>query len=58
MFNQGTLMFESISLAQVVELVIEVLVDFASRAVLYKETAKDSETTHPQDLTIIAIRSV
>lgn len=47
MFNKSTLVLEGVTLAQVVELVVKVLVDFASGTVLGKETAEDSETAHP-----------
>jgi hypothetical protein len=40
--NQRTLVLECITLAQMVEFVVEVLVDFASGAVLDKKTTEDS----------------
>jgi hypothetical protein len=49
-FNEGTLVLESVTLAGVVELVVQVLVDLAASAVLDQETAEDAETTHPEDL--------
>jgi hypothetical protein len=39
MFNQGTLVLERVSLAQMVEFMIEVLVNLASGTVLDEETA-------------------
>jgi hypothetical protein len=38
-FNQGTFVLERVSLAQMVELMIEVLVNLASGTVLDEETA-------------------
>lgn len=52
MFNESALVLESVTLAQVVELVVKVLVDFAGGTVLGKETAKDSQAAHPEDLAI------
>ena len=52
MFNQGTLVLEGVTLAQMVEFVVEVLVDFARSTVFDKKAAKDTETTHPDDLTV------
>ena len=52
MFNQRTLVLEGVTLAQMVEFVVEVLVDFARSAVLDKKAAKDTETTHPDNLAI------
>lgn len=51
-FDEGTLVLEGVTLAQVVELVIEVLVDLAGSAVFDEETAEDSEAAHPDDLAI------
>lgn len=48
--NKTTLVLESVTLAAVVELVVEVLVDLAAGAVLDQKTAEDSETSHPEDL--------
>lgn len=52
MLNKGTLVLEGVTLAQVVELVVEVLVDLASGAVLDEQAAEDTQTTHPHDLTV------
>ena len=51
MLDQGTLVLEGISFAQMVELVIEVLVDLARGAVFDQEATEDSEATHPLHLT-------
>lgn len=48
--NKGALVLEGVTLAQVVELVVQVLVDLAAGAVLDEEAAEDSEAAHPQDL--------
>jgi hypothetical protein len=40
--NQRTLVLECVTLAQVVEFVVEVLVDFAGGAILDEETTEDS----------------
>ena len=45
-------MLESVTLAEVVELVVEVLVDLAGGAVLDEQAAQDAETTHPHHLAI------
>lgn len=51
-FNESTLVLEGVTLGEVVELVVEVLVDLASGTVLDEKTAEDSEATHPEDLAI------
>ena len=43
-------MLEGVTLAEVVQLVVEVLVDLARGTVLDKETAEDTQTAHPEDL--------
>lgn len=50
MLNQCSLVLESVTLAQVVELVVQVLVDLARGAVFDQKTAEDSETAHPEHL--------
>jgi hypothetical protein len=42
MLNQRSLMLECVTLAQVVEFVVKVLVDFACGTIFDKETAEDS----------------
>lgn len=42
MFNESTLVLECVTLAQMVEFVVEVLVNLATCTVLDEETAKDS----------------
>jgi hypothetical protein len=41
---------EGVTLAAVVQLVVQVLVDLAAGTVLDEETAEDTETAHPEDL--------
>ena len=50
MFDQGTLVLESVTLAQVVELVVEVLVNLASSTVLHEQTTKDTQAAYPHNL--------
>lgn len=49
-FNESTLVLEGVTLGEVVELVVEVLVDLSGGTVLDEETAEDTETAHPEDL--------
>ena len=48
--NQRSLVLEGVTLAQVVELMVEVLVDLATGTVLDEQTAEDSKAAHPDDL--------
>lgn len=48
--DQGALVLERVTLAQVVQLVVQVLVDLAAGAVLDEEAAEDSQATHPEHL--------
>ena len=50
MLNQCSLVLESVTLAGVVQLVVQVLVDLAGGTVLNQKTAEDSETAHPENL--------
>lgn len=45
-------MLEGVTLAQVVEFVVEVLVDLSRGTVLDEETAENTLTTHPEDLAV------
>lgn len=45
-------MLEGVTLAQVVEFVIKVLVNLAAGAVLDEETAENTEAAHPDDLAV------
>lgn len=49
--NQCTLMLECITLAEMVKFVVEMLVDFARRAVFDEQPSEDTLTAHPDDLT-------
>jgi hypothetical protein len=49
-FNESTLVLEGVTLGEVVELVVEVLVDLSGGAVLDEKTAEDTEAAHPEDL--------
>lgn len=48
--NEGSLVLEGVTLAGVVELVVQVLVDLAGGAVLDEEAAEDTQAAHPEDL--------
>jgi hypothetical protein len=48
--NQSTLVLEGVTLAQVVELVVEVLVDLAGGTVADEETTENTHAAHPEDL--------
>jgi hypothetical protein len=50
--DQGALVLKGVTLAEMVELVVEVLVDFAAGPVLDQETAEDSLAAHPEDLAV------
>ena len=50
--NEGTLVLEGVTLAQVVELVVEVLVDLAGGTVADEQTTENTHATHPEDLAI------
>jgi hypothetical protein len=48
--NEGTLVLEGVTLAQVVELVVKVLIDLASGAVADEQTTENTHAAHPEDL--------
>ena len=52
MLNKGTLVLEGVTLAEEVQLVVEVLVDLSGGAVLDQKAAEDTETAHPEDLAV------
>lgn len=52
MLNEGTLVLEGVTLGEVVQLVVEVLVDLSGGAVLDQKAAEDTETAHPEDLAV------
>ena len=47
MFDESTLVLEGVTLAEVVELVVQVLVDLAGGTVLDEETAQNTLAAHP-----------
>jgi hypothetical protein len=53
--NERPLVLEGVTLGEVVELVVEVLVDLAAGAVLDEQAAEDPLATHPQDLSVAAV---
>jgi len=48
--NQSALVLEGVTLAQVVQLVVEVLVDLAGGTVADEQTTEDTHAAHPEDL--------
>lgn len=52
MLNKSTLVLEGVTLAQMVQVVVEVLVDFAGSAIFDQEAAEDAETAHPHNLAV------
>lgn len=52
MLHQRTLVLERITLAQMIELMVKMLVDLAGSAVLDQEATEDTEATHPHNLTV------
>lgn len=48
--NQRSLVLEGVTLAQVIELVVQVLVDLAAGTVLDEETSENAKAAHPDDL--------
>lgn len=47
MFNESSLVLESVTLRFLVQFVVKVLVDLASRSVLDEEASEDSQSSHP-----------
>lgn len=52
MLDQGALVLEGVTLAELVEFVVKVLVDLASGTVLDEKASKDTETSHPENLAV------
>lgn len=50
-FDDSTLVLEGVTLAFLIEFMIEMLVDLASSSVLDEKPTKHPESSHPQDLT-------
>jgi len=57
-FNKSTLVLEGVTLAQVVELMVQVLIDLAAGPVLDEEAAEDTLTAHPEHLAVIVSISI
>lgn len=55
MFNKSTLVLEGVTLAQVVELVVKVLVNLAGSTVLDQQAAEHTKAAHPHNLTVRGI---
>ena len=53
MFDESTLVLEGVTLAQVVKLVVQVLVDLAAGPILCEEASQDAKAAHPQHLATI-----
>lgn len=56
--DQRSLMLESVTLAQVVELVIEVLIDLARIAILDQQPPENPQPTHPEHLTKVVFQQL
>ncbi len=52
MLNKCSLVLEGVTLAQVVEFVIKVLVDLAAGTVLDEKTAENTKAAHPDNLAV------
>jgi len=47
MLDECALVLEGVTLAELIELVVEMFVDFSSSTVLDKKASQDSEASHP-----------
>lgn len=52
MLNQSALVLEGVTLAQVVQLVVKVLVDLAGGTVADEQTTENTHAAHPEDLAV------
>ena len=52
MFDQSSLVLERVTLAQLIQFMIKVLVDFASSTVFDEQSSEDSQAAHPEDLAV------
>lgn len=50
MLNESALVLEGVTLAQVVELVVEVLVDLARGTVADEQATENTHAAHPEDV--------
>ncbi len=53
MLNQCSLVLKCVTLAEVVQLVVEMLVYLAAGTIFHKEAAENTKSSHPHDLTEI-----
>jgi len=53
--NETALVLEGVTLGEMVELVVKVLVDLTAGAVLHEETTEDPLAAHPKNLPIIDV---
>jgi hypothetical protein len=51
--DQCSLVLEGVTLAQVVEFVVKVLVNLAAGTILDEKTAEDTKTAHPDNLAVV-----
>lgn len=51
--NKRSLVLEGVTLARVVKLMVEVLVDLARGTVLDQKTAENAKAAHPQNLPVV-----
>lgn len=58
MLDQRSLVLKSITLAQVVELVVKVLIDLARIAIFDQQPPENAKSTHPEDLTILKFQQL
>jgi hypothetical protein len=56
--NERPLVLEGVTLGEVVELVVEVLVDLAAGAVLDEQAAEDPLAAHPQNLPVSVVSTL
>ncbi len=52
MLNESTLVLEGVTLAEMVQLVVEMLVNFAGSAIFDQKATEDAETAHPHHLAV------
>lgn len=53
--NKTALVLEGVTLGEVVELVVKVLVDLAAGAILHEKTAEDPLAAHPKNLPVVDV---
>lgn len=50
MLNQCSLVLESVTLAEMIQFVVEMFVDLAAGTILNEKTAKNAKSAHPNNL--------